>query len=102
MDEIVISRRKGVTLAGWQRWPASRLKKALKSVISALFCTPVLAFCASNASAQGCAMCYQNAAASGAAGRPTLRHGILVLLVPAIGLFVGIFVLLRRRSTPPR
>jgi len=42
---------------------------------------------------QGCAMCYQSAAASGAQGAQALRHGILILLFPplfistAIGFF---------------
>ena len=48
--------------------------------------------------AQGCAMCYQNAAASGEQGRAALRHGILILLLPAISLFLGIFVLIHRRD----
>jgi hypothetical protein len=47
--------------------------------------------------AQGCAMCYQNASASGAQGGTALRHGILILLVPAITIFVSIFVWIYRR-----
>jgi hypothetical protein len=50
--------------------------------------------------AQGCAMCYQNAASSGARGRAALRHGILILLLPALSLFVGIFFLIFRRRNP--
>jgi len=49
------------------------------------------------ASAQGCAMCYQNAAATGARGQAALRHGILILLIPALGLFAGIFWKVFRR-----
>jgi hypothetical protein len=55
---------------------------------------------ASHAAAQGCAMCYQNAASSGAQGREALRHGILILLVPALSLFIGIFSLIYRRRNP--
>jgi hypothetical protein len=51
---------------------------------------------------QGCAMCYQSAAASAAPGREALRHGILVLLVPAVSLFLGIFALIYRRRDLPR
>lgn len=43
--------------------------------------------------AQGCAACYESAAASGAQGRAALRHGILILLVPTlslVGLIVGL------------
>jgi hypothetical protein len=49
------------------------------------------------AAAQGCAMCYQNAAASGAQGGAALRHGILILLLPALSVFLGIFVFIYRR-----
>jgi len=55
------------------------------------------------AAAQGCAMCYQNAASSGAQGQAALRHGILILLVPALSLFVGVLALVyHRRSPSPR
>lgn len=53
---------------------------------------------ARNAAAQGCAMCYQNAAASGARGQAALRHGILILLIPALALFAGIFWTIYRRN----
>jgi hypothetical protein len=63
-------------------------------------CAALFAVCAPHAAAQGCAMCYQNAAASGAQGREALRHGILILLFPTLSLFVGIFVLIfNRRNT---
>jgi hypothetical protein len=52
--------------------------------------------------AQGCAMCYQNAAASGAQGREALRHGILILLFPTLSLFVGIFGLIYTRRNTSR
>jgi hypothetical protein len=54
---------------------------------------------APHALGQGCAMCYQNAASSGAAGRTALRHGILILLLPALSLFLGIFFLIYRRDS---
>jgi hypothetical protein len=69
-------------------------------VTLAILCASVLAFVAPHTAAQGCAMCYQSAAASGAAGRAALRHGILVLLVPAIGFFLGTFALIYRRRNP--
>jgi hypothetical protein len=50
-----------------------------------------------DAAAQSCAMCYQNAAASGVQGRSALQHGILVLFVPAITIFGGILLLLYSR-----
>jgi membrane protease YdiL (CAAX protease family) len=51
----------------------------------------------SHAAAQGCAMCYQNAAASGAHGRAALQRGTLILFFPAIALFGAILWLLYRR-----
>jgi hypothetical protein len=52
--------------------------------------------------AQSCAMCYQGAAASGAQGGAALRHGILLLFIPAISLFVGIFALIYHRRNVAR
>lgn len=43
------------------------------------------------AAAQGCAACYESAAASGTQGRAALRHGILILLIPTLGL-IGVIV----------
>jgi hypothetical protein len=63
-------------------------------------CAALFAVCAPHAVAQGCAMCYQNAAASGVQGREALRHGILILLFPTLSIFVGIFGLIfSRRNT---
>jgi hypothetical protein len=61
----------------------------------------LLAFAAfaSRAAAQGCAMCYQNAAATGAGAQAGLRHGILILLVPALGVFGMILALICRRNS---
>jgi len=50
--------------------------------------------------AQGCAMCYNNAAATKASGQQALRSGILILLLPPLLMLVGIFVIaLQRRNT---
>ena len=62
----------------------------------------VLTSAAPQAVAQGCAMCYQSAAASGEQGREVLRHGILVLLLPSLSLFVGIFALIYKRRNVAR
>jgi hypothetical protein len=63
-------------------------------------CAGFVALASSRAAAQGCAMCYQSAAASGAPGREALRYGILILLVPAVSLFAGICALIYRRRDP--
>lgn len=62
----------------------------------------VLAALTQRVAAQGCAMCYQNAAASGAQGSEALRHGILILLFPTLSLFVGIFGLIYTRRNTSR
>jgi hypothetical protein len=69
--------------------------RTARSVAAALGAT--IAGGASRAAAQGCAMCYQSAAAAAAPGREALRHGILLLLVPAVGLFLSIFAFIYRR-----
>ncbi len=62
----------------------------------------MLLACAPHAAAQGCAMCYQNAAATGPQGREALRHGILILLLPTLSMFIGIFGLLYSRRNTSR
>jgi hypothetical protein len=77
-------------------------KLKLKCAAAAAIYGIVFGLMAPHAMAQGCAMCYQTAAASGAPGREALRHGILILLLPAVGLFLGIFAFICRRSHVPR
>lgn len=89
--------RSKIVRGSWRLKPFLRAKVVL---VVAVLSSLLLLFTVSGAGAQGCAMCYQSAAASGAAGRAALRHGILVLLVPAVGLFCGILVLMYRRAHP--
>ena len=77
-------------------------KISLRWAAAGAICAVSFGFVASHATAQGCAMCYQTAAASGAPGREALRHGILILLLPAVSLFLGIFALIYRRDNLPR
>jgi hypothetical protein len=60
-------------------------------------CVAAITVLASRAAAQGCAMCYQNAAAAGSNAQAGLRHGILILLLPTLALFGGIFAFLYHR-----
>jgi hypothetical protein len=79
--------------------------KSSLTIRSAAFLTfgiAVLFVCASSVSAQGCAMCYQNASASGPQGAQALRHGILILLFPTLALFTGIFGLIYHRRNVSR
>ncbi|HMD31924.1 MAG TPA: hypothetical protein VKG84_08440 [Candidatus Acidoferrales bacterium] len=48
--------------------------------------------------AQGCAMCYANAAAQGPKAKRWLDYAILVLLIPAVTMFAGVLFALRRRD----
>jgi len=69
------------------------LKLGLVGPVFLLFISP------RNLYAQGCAMCYQNAAASGARIIHALRGGIVILIIPPL-LMTGAFARLvyRRRN----
>lgn len=47
--------------------------------------------------AQGCAMCYTSAAAAKKAGLQALQSGILILGIPPLVMFIGIFLYVFRR-----
>lgn len=71
----------------------SRSARRVRTLIAALF---VLA--ANTASyAQGCALCYTQAAGSGHRFIQGLRTGILVLIIPPMFMSVGITVLAYRK-----
>ena len=50
------------------------------------------------AHAQGCILCYTSLAAAGSAAMHAFQMAMLVLLIPALFLFVGIFVFILRRG----
>lgn len=52
--------------------------------------------------AQGCAMCYTTAKAQNPQGIRALNSAILVLLIPTLTLFIGVFVLLYCRRNAQR
>jgi hypothetical protein len=72
------------------------------AVFLALGLSLLLVSLAPAAAAQGCAMCYQNASATGPQGAQALRHGILILMLPTLTLFTGIFALIYRRRNVSR
>ena len=76
--------------------------RAVDAIAPTLGCLALFVFLAPQVAAQGCAMCYQSAAATGAQGREVLRHGILVLLLPSLSLFFGIFALIYKRRDVDR
>ena len=80
-------------------WKRMRMQgKVARPVIITTVAVCIFVVFAPHAAAQGCAMCYQSAAASGAKGQAALRHGILILLIPALALFAGIFWTIYRRG----
>jgi hypothetical protein len=74
----------------------------IRLVLITLCCIALIALPMPRVLAQGCAMCYQSAAATGAQGGAALRHGIMILLFPTISLFVGILGLIYRRRNVSR
>ena len=74
--------------------PLARRALAVLLGVLAIFAAP------HSAAAQGCAMCYTSAAAAKKAGIQALQHGVLILLVPPLLMFLAIFwVTFRRRGT---
>jgi len=76
-----------------------RISRALMIAGAAISATLV---CASAVSAQGCALCYTDAAATGPHAEAALRHGILILMIPATLIVVGFFSLLCLRRNVHR
>lgn len=60
-----------------------------------------LAF-APQVAAQGCALCYNAAAATGKQGTHALNQAILVLLIPPLAIFLGIFAFFYSRRNAQR
>jgi len=67
--------------------------RRVRRLTLALFTTSALLADTAALQAQGCAMCYNTAAAAKAAAIQALRSGILILLVPVALMFIGIFML---------
>ena len=78
--------------------PTTRRRLIFRLAAVVLVGIVFLLIAAPHVMAQGCAMCYQNAASSGVQGRAALRHGILILLLPALSLFLSILFLIYRRQ----
>ena len=74
----------------------------IRLMLLAAGCLGLIALPIPQVVAQGCAMCYQSASATGAQGGAALRHGILILLFPTLSIFVGIFGLMYRRRNVAR
>jgi hypothetical protein len=82
-------------------WRGVRNYRA-RAIGGLLSCVALVTALAPRSFAQSCAMCYQSAAATGDHSRVALQHGILILLFPSVGLFVGIFGLIYSRRNVSR
>jgi hypothetical protein len=95
-----MSAREGVARAGaGARRVRRTLNRAMRLALSAVAATFLFP---PHTAAQGCAMCYQSAAATGSRSIVALQHGILILLIPSVGLFLGIFGLIFSRRNVSR
>jgi hypothetical protein len=74
------------------------MREAKMRIIRAIGLSLVVLVAVPAAFGQGCALCYTAADAAGARGQRMLDIGILVLLLPCLLLFAGIFVMLVRRA----
>ncbi len=71
-------------------WPKIRRLMLALTLLPALMAP-------ATAHAQSCALCYTQAAASGARMIQALKSGILILIIPPMGLTAGVFVIAYRR-----
>jgi len=74
----------------------SRLRSTLRllgimTIVLGLLTLPPLAF------SQGCALCYTQAANSGARMIQALRNGIVILIIPPLSMCLGAMVLVYRK-----
>ena len=69
----------------------------LTPLLRAFFLSLTPFIISATAHAQGCSLCYTQAAAAGARMIHALRGGILVLIIPPLFLSVGITVLAYRK-----
>ena len=60
--------------------------------------TAVVLGSAAGALAQSCAMCYTQAAAANAPAQRSLDYGIIILLLPSLLIFGGVFTMLMRHA----
>jgi hypothetical protein len=73
------------------------VRQILKRFLVVTAAVSAVLLIAPGALAQGCAMCYNNAAAAGPQGQAALRHGILILGIPPALMFAGMVAMLYRR-----
>lgn len=74
--------------------------KSLSGFLSLFLVAAAIFLAASpHVAAQGCAMCYQSASASGSRTIHALRNGIIILIIPPMFICTAIsFLVYRRRN----
>ena len=71
------------------------MKSTCRPIVATAFAA--LAF-TPGAWAQGCVLCYTSVAAGGPAAMHAFQLAMFVLLIPALSLFLGLFLLIFRRA----
>ncbi|HLW82193.1 MAG TPA: hypothetical protein VKS20_09145 [Candidatus Acidoferrales bacterium] len=74
-----------------------RTRRLFEFLLGAITLLAGMLISAPAAFAQGCALCYNDASATGPQAEAALRHGILILLIPPMLIFSGLFGMLYRR-----
>jgi hypothetical protein len=74
-----------------------KMRRVLQGLSKAAVAFAGSLLCAHSAFAQGCALCYNDAAATGPQAQAALRHGILALAIPPMLIFAAVFGTLYRR-----
>lgn len=73
------------------------MKKSIGRILKYAVAGLIAAASSAALNAQGCAMCYQSAAASGPRAIQALRNGILILMLPPVLITCGIVLVAYRR-----
>jgi len=74
----------------------ARIRKIRNTISAITLAFAVALLSAHPALAQGCALCYNDAAGTGPQAQAALRHGILILAIPPMLIFATIFAVLYR------
>ncbi|MGA7293884.1 MAG: hypothetical protein WBW85_15220 [Terriglobales bacterium] len=77
--------------------PRTKARRPSLRLVAMSVASLILLMAAIPAFGQGCALCYTQAAASGARMIAALRSGILILVIPPMFLSVGVIVLAYKR-----
>lgn len=74
-----------------------KARRIFEEIVAVSVLLGVASISAPAAFAQGCALCYNDAASTGPQGIAALRHGILILAIPPMLIFAALFAALYKR-----